>query len=137
MKRVLALFIASLALVAAGCGDDDNGGSESSGSSSGSTATESSSSSSSSSSAAQSGDVAVEIKGFAFLPKDLTVDKGAKITWTNEDTTDHNVVANDDTFKSESLGQGDAFSYTADKAGTYEYVCTFHPNMTATLTVNG
>jgi plastocyanin len=134
MKQFLALSIAALALVAAGCGDDDSGDSSSSGSSSSSSAS-TSTESSSSAGAAQSGDVKVDIKGFAFNPKDLTVKKGAKITWTNEDTTAHNVVGGD--LKSKTLEQGDSYSYTADEAGTIEYVCTFHANMKATLTVTG
>src|SRR3954447_23722624 len=95
MKRLLAVSIASLAVVAAGCGSSsDNSSTGSSSSSSGS------STPSGSSSAAKSGTVAVDIKDFAFNPKDLTVKKGTKITWTNDDSTAHNVVAGDGTFKS-------------------------------------
>jgi plastocyanin len=133
MKTLLALSAATLALVAAGCGSDDKSSSDDS---SGSAA--SSSSSSASSGAAQSGDVKVSIKGFAFNPKDITVKKGAKITWTNEDSAAHNVMSDGNgDLKSKTLNTGDSYSYTADEAGTFKYVCTFHANMTATLTVTG
>ena|SRR5689334_2237470 len=128
MKHLLALTIATLALVGAGCGSDDSSSSSSSDSNgSGGAAAPSSSSG--------GGGTAVTIKGFAFDPKDLTVKKGTKITWTNEDSVDHNVVGGE--LKSDSLGQGDTYTFTADKAGKIDYVCTFHPNMKATLTVTG
>ena len=117
--RALLAATATLALFAAGCGDDDE---------SGSTSTP----------ATPSGGVAanaVDIKGFAFNPADATVKVGQKITWTNSDSAEHNVVADDGTFKSEDLEQGDTFEYTAKKAGTFSYVCTYHPQMKATLTV--
>src|SRR3954454_11905784 len=136
MKHFLALSIAAVALVAAGCGSSNSGSSTSS-SSSGSSSSGASSSSSSSSSggSAKSGAVAIDIKGFAFNPTDITVKKGAKITWTNSDSVAHNVVAGDGTFKSSTLNQGDTFSWTATKAGQWDYVCTFHPNMKAHITV--
>ena len=34
-----------------------------------------------------------------------------------------------------SLAPGKTFSFTADKAGTVSYVCTFHPGMQGTLEV--
>lgn len=133
MKTLLALSAATLALAAAGCGSNDK---SSSGSSSGSSSSGSSSGGGSSSSgAAQSGNVAVTIKGFAFNPDNLTVKKGTKITWTNQDSAPHNVVGGE--LKSTTLNQGDSYTYTADKAGTISYVCTFHANMKATLTVTG
>lgn len=80
---------------------------------------------------------AVDIKDFAFNPPAVTVKPGQRITWTNQDSAVHNVVAGDGTFKSPDLKQGDSFTYTAKKAGTFSYVCTYHPNMKATLTVTG
>jgi plastocyanin len=122
MKKIALAAAATLALGLAACGDDDS----------------SDSGSSSSTPATPSGGVAataVEIKGFAFNPADTTVKVGQKVTWTNEDSAEHNVIADDGTFKSEDLEQGDTFEYTADKAGTFSYVCTSHPQMKATLTV--
>ena len=34
-----------------------------------------------------------------------------------------------------AIAAGRSLRYTARKAGTFAYFCTFHPNMTATLTV--
>lgn len=121
--RALLAVVTTLALFAAGCGGDDDS---------------SSSPEPASTPATPAGGVAadaVDIKGFAFDPADATVKVGQKVTWTNEDSAAHNVVADDGAFESETLEQGDTFEYTADAAGSFAYVCTFHPNMKATLTV--
>jgi plastocyanin len=77
----------------------------------------------------------VSISGFKFDPVTLTVKKGTKVTWTNMDSVGHNVVASDKSFSSETLQKGDSFSHVFDKTGTFAYVCTFHPNMKATVIV--
>jgi plastocyanin len=127
MTRILLLLCAVVALAAAGCGSSDN--SSSSSSSSASTPAASSSS-------ANSGGVAIQLKGFQFSPKDTTVKVGQKITWTNEDTTNHNVTADSGaSFKSKDFGQGGTFSFTPTKAGKIAYECTLHPGMKASITV--
>ena len=45
-------------------------------------------------------------QNIAFDPKDVTVKVGQKITWTNDDTTDHNVTADSGAdFKSKDFGK--------------------------------
>ena len=39
------------------------------------------------------------------------------------------------TFNSGNIAPGASFSYTFDEAATIPYVCVYHPNMRATLTV--
>ena len=76
------------------------------------------------------------MQNIAFDPKSVTVKVGQKITWTNDDTTDHNVTADSGAdFKSDAHGQGSTFEFTPDKAGTIAYECTLHPGMKATITV--
>jgi plastocyanin len=78
------------------------------------------------------------MQNIAFDPKDVTVKVGQKLTWTNEDTVDHNVTSQSgETIKSDNFGKGGTFSFTPKKAGKIAYVCTIHPGMTATLTVTG
>jgi plastocyanin len=123
MRRILLALCAVVALAAAGCGGGDN-------SSSSSTPAASSSSSS-------GGGVAIKMANIAFDPKDVTVKVGQKITWTNDDSTDHNVTADSGAdFKSKDFGKGGTFAFTATKAGKITYECTLHPNMKgATITV--
>ena len=124
MRRILLALCAVLALAAAGCGggNDDGGGS---------TAT-------SSSSSASGGGVQIKMQNIQFSPKATTVKVGQKVTWTNDDSTDHNVTADSGAdFKSKDFGNGATFEFTPDKAGTIKYECTIHPGMVATLTVSG
>ena len=127
MRRILLLLCAVVALAAAGCGGgNDNGGSTGS----------SGASSTSAASSSSGGGVAIKMQNIQFDPKDVTVKVGQKVTWTNDDSVDHNVTAQSGAdFKSKNFGNGGTFSFTPDKAGTIKYMCTIHPGMTATLTV--
>jgi plastocyanin len=126
MRRILVSSCAALALVLAisACG---GGGSD----------TGSTSAPASTSSSASGGGVQIKMQNIAFSPKTATVKVGQKVTWTNDDSTDHNVTADSGAFKSKDFGNGATFSFTPDKAGTFKYQCTIHPGMTATLTVTG
>ena len=127
MRRILPALCAVVALAAAGCGSS-NSGSTSSGSSSGSASTPAASSS--------GGGVAIKMQNIAFDPKAVTVKVGQKVTWTNDDSVEHNVTSKSgESIKSANFGKGATFSFTPTKAGTINYVCTIHPGMTATLTV--
>jgi len=131
MRRIPLVLCAVVALAVAGCGSSND---SSSSSSTGSASTPAASSSSSSS----SGGVAIKMQNIAFDPKAVTVKVGQKVTWTNEDSVDHNVTSQSgETIKSDNFGKGATFSFTPKKAGTIKYVCTIHPGMTATLTVSG
>jgi plastocyanin len=126
MRRIVPALCAVVALAAAGCGSSDSS-STSSGSSSNGSSTAASSS---------GGGVAIKMQNIAFDPKAVTVKVGQKITWTNDDSTDHNVTADSGAdFKSDNVGKGATFEFTPDKAGTIKYECTIHPGMTATITV--
>ena len=77
----------------------------------------------------------VEIKNFSFNPASLTVKTGDTVTWTNNDTATHTVVADDNSFSSSDLAPGASFTHTFTKAGTVAYHCSIHPSMTATVVV--
>ncbi len=80
----------------------------------------------------------VTIKDFSFQPKKITVKKGTKVTWTNQDTVKHTVTPDDESvdFKSsELLGKGESYSVTFNAVGTFNYHCQPHPNMTASVEV--
>jgi plastocyanin len=78
---------------------------------------------------------AVNIDKFTFSPVTLTVPVGSTVTWTNQDEEPHTVVANDGSFHSPGMGTQGTFSYTFAKAGTFDYVCSIHPFMHATVVV--
>ena len=134
MKRWLALLLACLALglVVAGCGDDDDddggGGAQ--------TTEQPAEDSGGGDDAAAGGGGEVVMKGIKFVPPELTVAAGDTVTWTNEDTVGHDVTG--DSFSSGDSGglqNGDTFKFTFKKAGTFDYVCTVHPGMEGSVTV--
>jgi plastocyanin len=84
-------------------------------------------------SAAAGGSVAIQ--DLAFQPNALTVPVGSTVTWTNNDSTQHTVTADDGSFDSGILQQGGTFSQTFATAGTFAYHCTIHDSMTGTITV--
>jgi plastocyanin len=67
----------------------------------------------------------VKISSFKFEPKVLTIAPGTIVEWVN-DGGRHSVVADNGSFKSDVLKQGDKFEHKFDKAGTYAYHCEFH-----------
>ena len=82
---------------------------------------------------------AVTIKGFAFSPATLTVDKGTVVTWTNNDSTTHTITSGanrtkDGTFDQQVSGGNEA-SVTFSTAGTFDYFCQIHSSMKATVVV--
>lgn len=67
----------------------------------------------------------VKITNFQFTPKLLTITPGTTVEWVN-DAGRHSVEADDGSFKSDVLKQGDKFEHKFDKAGTFAYHCEFH-----------
>jgi plastocyanin len=81
------------------------------------------------------GSVEVTIDDFAFAPNVLEVPAGTTVTWTNEESVPHTVETEDGVIDSGMLNEGDSFSFTFDEPGTYDYICGYHPRMTATIVV--
>jgi len=118
MKRTaaLVLVVAALGLFLVGCSSSKKSSSASS--TPGATAT------------------APVIKNFEFSPNPIKVKVGTKVTWTNEDGTDHTVQSDGGTFSSPHLASGQSFSFTFTKPGTYTYHCAIHTYMTGTVVVS-
>jgi plastocyanin len=77
----------------------------------------------------------VVIDNFSFTPATLTIPAGTRVTWTNHDDIPHNIVHTDLKFKSKALDTNESFSYDFSEPGTYEYFCSLHPKMKATIVV--
>jgi plastocyanin len=92
---------------------------------------------------AASGAVATDkvlIANSAFSPQTITVSAGTTVTWTNKDPMSHDVTSANGPgtgatttglFASGEFTQGQTFSYTFAKAGTYYYECTIHATQPA------
>lgn len=81
------------------------------------------------------GTTTISIKNFSFSPNSLTVANGTMITWINDDSVDHTIIADDGLFTSGTLTPGDNFTHLFIKTGTYTYHCSIHPSMTGTIQV--
>lgn len=80
--------------------------------------------------------VTVEISGFAFQPSMVTIQVGDTVTWTNLDGAAHTATdTGPQALFDGVMDNGESFSYTFTQAGTFNYVCTFHPEMTGTVIV--
>ncbi len=80
----------------------------------------------------------VIIKGFAFSPSTLTVKAGTTVTWTNQDSVPHSVVADTGapvTFASGTVSSGGSYTFTFAQAGSYPYHCSIHPSMKGMIVV--
>lgn len=84
-----------------------------------------------------SGTNTISIEGFAFSPKTLTIKAGTTVTWTNKDSASHTVTSDESKreLNSPNLGNGASYSHTFNTPGTYNYHCTLHPMMKATIIV--
>jgi plastocyanin len=89
--------------------------------------------------------VFVDVKDFSFTPKDITIDPGTTVRWTNTGGT-HNINGTQAVFPNnpESFGNGPAkpaqwtYDFTFTKVGLYTYQCDPHaPGMKGTVTVKG
>lgn len=76
----------------------------------------------------------VTIENFAFDPADLEIEAGDTVRWTNQDSAAHTATG-EGTFDSGTMQTGETFDFTFDEPGTFDYICTIHPEMTASVTV--
>ena len=121
MRRLIVPLLACSVLLAA-CGSDDGGGGGGGGAGGGEPAP---------------GGNRVGMKDLQFQPKAITVKAGETITWVNEESVPHNVVNTEDGEqpKSELFNEGGTYEFTPKEPGTIRYVCTIHPGMEGTITV--
>jgi plastocyanin len=80
-------------------------------------------------------DQQVTISDYQFTPATITVQQGDEVTWTNDGPSSHSATADDGSFDTGVFGAGGSRSVTFDDAGTFSYICTPHPNMKGTVTV--
>lgn len=90
--------------------------------------------------AAAAGTVVILIRNFTFIPQEVTVKRGAKVSWVNcEDAGSDSHTSTSDTgnWDSPSIQVGAAWTRTFDDAtGTvFNYHCVPHPFMKGTVNV--
>lgn len=86
-------------------------------------------------------EVTVNIKNSSFTPPTITIKKGGTVTWVNDDTIRHNVIAKEAgnaaglPTHNELFGKGGTYKFTFNETGTFDYLCEPHPFMTGTVKV--
>ena len=79
------------------------------------------------------GDVCLQ--GYVYVPDELTVAVGDRVTWTSISNVTHNVAADDHSFESDLMNYGDSFAHTFLTPGIYAYHCDLHRLQLGTITV--
>ena len=87
--------------------------------------------------AAATAGLEAEIRDFAFEPAELTVPPGSTVIWRNAGDAPHTVTASGGSFDSEMITAGGSWARTFETAGTFTYVCAFHPQMKGVVEVTG
>lgn len=138
MNKWIALLLSMLALgLVAGCGGDDD---EDSGGGAAAT-TEQPADTGAAEKTKPAGDsVEVGMKNIQFNPASVTVKVGGTVKWTNNESISHDVTKEGGPGPDFSSGKGnmmqdDTYEQTFKEAGTVNYVCTIHPNMTGKVIV--
>ncbi len=91
---------------------------------------------------AQTRTAQITITKDGFVPATISVKKGTKITWTNNDDKPHQLKANPHPtgeslpgLKSEILNNKQTYEYTADTAGSFDYHDSLNPTTNGTIEV--
>ena len=87
--------------------------------------------------APEGGEPAVGMKDLKFVPDSITAKVGQTVRFSNNESIPHNVVSQDgpQKFESDTFGQDGTYELKLTDAGTISYVCTLHPGMDGTITV--
>jgi plastocyanin len=79
----------------------------------------------------------VAILGYAFHPATVTIRRGGTVTFVDRDRAKHTATARSGArfFDTGGLARGAVRRITFARAGTYAYLCSYHPFMHGTVVV--
>jgi plastocyanin len=86
---------------------------------------------------AQAATIDVKITKTAFSPSSVRINFGDTVKWTNSDTANHQIVADNGSFASPILGPNQSYSFTFRTAGRFPYHDAIHPSLKGVVRVNG
>ncbi len=81
------------------------------------------------------GDVAVNVKDFAFEPTEISAKVGQVIAFTNTGAAPHTATVDDGSCTTPNISAGAADGLTFSAAGSYPFHCAIHAQMKGTITV--
>ena len=79
----------------------------------------------------------VAIRAAGFFPASVTISTTDAVRWTNRDTKNHQVVANNGSFASPVIRPGRSWTHVFNTAGTFRYHDALHPALTGRVVVAG
>jgi plastocyanin len=74
-------------------------------------------------------DVVAKIADFEYKPRTLRIAKGTRVTWKNVDTANHTVTFARGPGDLGNISERGSRSARFPRAGTFAYVCEYHPSM--------
>ena len=74
------------------------------------------------------------VDNYTFVPANIVIRPGTRVTWTNRDQVKHTISATNAAV-SGLLSQGASVSITFNTVGTFNYFCAIHPTMRGTVTI--
>lgn len=77
----------------------------------------------------------VSIVDFGYLPDVVRIQVGQSVSWTNDGQDLHDVTADTDGWYSGAIEPTTSFAHTFGYAGTFNYRCSIHLDMTGTVIV--
>jgi plastocyanin len=77
---------------------------------------------------------AVGIADFKFDPPTINVPVGGSVVWTNNDTQQHTATSSGN-FDAGAIQPGTSVTVEFKTAGSFAYICSFHPFMMGTVVV--
>lgn len=77
----------------------------------------------------------IRVRNNTYLPESLTVPVGTAVRWVNDDADVHTISQTGGGFESGLLFARDAWTYTFNDPGTYDFFCLPHSYMRGTITV--
>jgi plastocyanin len=77
----------------------------------------------------------IKIENFTYNPNPVAVPAGTRVIWINRDVVPHDVISDDQSFKSKLLEKDEQFTHVFSKPGTYHYKCSLHARMSANVIV--
>ncbi len=81
----------------------------------------------------QLGTNTIQIKDKMFIPEEITIQKGGKVTWVNEDNVNNKISGSN--FESGILHYNEKYTHTFDETGIYVYSSEFYPGFTGKIIV--
>ena len=76
--------------------------------------------------------VRIKMKDIEFQPRQVKLERGATVTWTNRDQVAHDITQGNrvyNEFTSGNIEPGQTYRHIFDEPGEVRYRCTIHANM--------